>query len=100
MKHCLALCFIFFLCACSVKNQNFSSQSLMVLIASPMIKINDAAFLKKENNALNLEVHKLWQKFLYPVNDKNAIHLYKLSLKLDLQSKIPVKKISNSILQF
>ncbi|EOD6383917.1 hypothetical protein ACMYFL_001879, partial [Campylobacter jejuni] len=23
MKHCLALCFIFFLCACSVKNQNF-----------------------------------------------------------------------------
>ncbi|EOH7048820.1 hypothetical protein ACV2OF_001682, partial [Campylobacter jejuni] len=22
MKHCLALCFIFFLCACSVKNQN------------------------------------------------------------------------------
>ncbi|EPI8546954.1 hypothetical protein ACS98G_001752, partial [Campylobacter jejuni] len=24
MKHCLALCFIFFLCACSVKNQNFS----------------------------------------------------------------------------
>ncbi|EOI2887544.1 hypothetical protein ACV05C_001673, partial [Campylobacter jejuni] len=25
MKHCLALCFIFFLCACSVKNQNFSS---------------------------------------------------------------------------
>ncbi|EOD4044363.1 hypothetical protein ACJRQK_001803, partial [Campylobacter jejuni] len=26
MKHCLALCFIFFLCACSVKNQNFSSQ--------------------------------------------------------------------------
>ncbi|EOI3898455.1 TPA: hypothetical protein ACX8E9_001715, partial [Campylobacter jejuni] len=53
MKHCLALCFIFFLCACSVKNQNFSSQSLMVLIASPMIKINDAAFLKKENNALN-----------------------------------------------
>ncbi|EOH9671650.1 hypothetical protein ACME48_001766, partial [Campylobacter jejuni] len=24
MKHCLALCFVFFLCACSVKNQNFS----------------------------------------------------------------------------
>ncbi|HHY1558585.1 TPA: hypothetical protein ACW36F_001726, partial [Campylobacter jejuni] len=22
MKHCLALCFVFFLCACSVKNQN------------------------------------------------------------------------------
>ncbi|ECQ7377327.1 hypothetical protein F0F11_04560 [Campylobacter coli] len=63
MKHCLALCFIFFLCACSVKNQNFSSQSLMVLIASPMIKINDAAFLKKENNALNLEVYKLGQAF-------------------------------------
>ncbi|EPV4111125.1 hypothetical protein ACV52Z_001985 [Campylobacter coli] len=63
MKHCLALCFIFFLCSCSVKNQNFSSQSLMVLIASPMIKINDAAFLKKENKALNLEVYKLGQAF-------------------------------------
>lgn len=35
----------------------------MVLIASPMIKINDTAFLKKENNALNLEVYKLGQAF-------------------------------------
>lgn len=42
----------------------------MVLIASPMIKINDAAFLKKENNALNLEVYKLGQAFL---NSKSKI---------------------------
>ncbi len=35
----------------------------MVLIASPMIKINDTAFFKKENNALNLEVYKLGQAF-------------------------------------
>ena len=75
MKHCLAPCFVFFLCACGVKNQNFSSQSLMVLIISPMIKVNDAAFLKKENNALNLEVYKLGQAFFeLKIKDKICIN--------------------------
>lgn len=75
MKYCFALALAFFLCACSVKNQNFSSQSLMILIASPMIKINDAAFLKKENNALNLEVYKLGQAFFeLKIKDKICIN--------------------------
>lgn len=48
----------------------------MVLIASPMIKINDTAFLKKENNALNLEVYKLGQAFFeLKIKDKICINV-------------------------
>lgn len=34
-----------------------------MLLNTPMIKINDAGFLKKESKALNLEIYKLGQAF-------------------------------------
>lgn len=63
MKNFLFLSFLFFFSACTLKNQNYSSQSMMVLFNTPMVKINDAGFLKKESKVLNLEIYKLGQAF-------------------------------------
>lgn len=47
----------------------------MTLIVSPMIKIDDVAFLKKENNTLNLELYKLGQAFFeIKIKDKICIN--------------------------
>ncbi|MBM0636820.1 hypothetical protein LNU06_01390 [Campylobacter sp. VicNov18] len=75
MKYCFICLFVYLFCACSVKNQNFSTQSVKTLIVSPMIKINDVGFLKKENNALNLELYKLGQAFFeIKIKDKICIN--------------------------
>ncbi|EJA9299317.1 hypothetical protein MUK15_001030 [Campylobacter coli] len=71
--------FIFFLIlffsACALKNQDYSSQKMKVVFSTPTIKINDFGFLKKENNALNLEVYKLGQAFFeLKIKDKICIN--------------------------
>ncbi len=48
---------------------------MMVLISSPAIKINDVAFLKRENQTLNLEVYNLGQAFFkLKIKDKICLN--------------------------
>ncbi|AXP09468.1 hypothetical protein N4T57_06575 [Campylobacter hepaticus] len=74
MKYCFIAVLVFFIYGCSVKNQNASTQSLNTLIISPMVKIHDVAFLKKENHMLNLEVYKLGRAF-FQIKIKDKICL-------------------------
>lgn len=53
---------VLFFSACTTKNH--STQTMQILLVSPMIKINDAAFLKKESFGLNLQIYKLGKAFV------------------------------------
>ncbi len=75
LKGFLALFLLFFLSSCAIKNENFASQSVLVLIRTKDIKINDAGFLKQTKNALNLEIYKFAKPFfVLKINDKICLN--------------------------
>ncbi|TKX32622.1 hypothetical protein [Campylobacter aviculae] len=76
MKKILILFFVlFFISACSLKNQNNFNQSIAITINSPLIRMSDFGFLKKENQTLILEVYKMGQAFLnLKIKDKICLN--------------------------
>lgn len=64
-----------FLNSCASKTQDFSVQSVLVLINTKDLKINDAGFLKQEKQALNLELYKFAKPFfMLKISDKICLN--------------------------
>lgn len=80
---CLVLCGVM-LTSCASKNLKSNSASLQVLIKSPLLRINDAAFIHSGKNGILVQIYSLAQ----PV------------LKLELKNKICVNSVCYERLNF
>ncbi|TKX31309.1 hypothetical protein [Campylobacter estrildidarum] len=67
---------LFFFNACTVKNQNYHSQSVSIIINSPFLKMRDFGFLKRQNQILILEVYRMGQAFFnLKIKDKICLNI-------------------------
>ena len=80
---CLVLCGVM-LTSCASKNLKSNSASLQILIKSPLLRINDAAFIHSGKNGVLVQIYSLAQ----PV------------LKLELKNKICVNSVCYERLNF
>ncbi len=75
----LALFLALFLNSCASKNENFASQStsqsVLVLISTKDLKINDAGFLKQKKGEMSLEIYKFAKPFFeLKISDKICLN--------------------------
>lgn len=64
-----------FFISCASKNENLASQSVLVTLNTPVIKINDAGFLKQDQKELHLEVYKFGKAFFrLKIEDKICLN--------------------------